>query len=471
MFVQSRKAKKILVLRLPLLLLAAGFTGCKPTDNVKENINRLNKQDPKERRFAAEALGDSGDKRGVEALIARLLDQDYHVRTAAALALGNLKDVRALEPLIDRLKHGYFEQAAAGEALVRLGEPAVEPLILCLKTDDASLPPITKTQYKEVAAYQEATRQIASLEAANGQVTAANALGKIGDKRALMPLIACLKVKDRRVLSSVSEALANFGASAVQALTASLKDEEKLARVYALKTLIRMGKPAEESLAEGLSELGNLKAVELLISCMGYEDRDQYTDLPFLTKALAKFGDSSIEPLILCLKDQKRLSSERSAAVNVLSLVGGERAIAGLVEALPDWYMNVQIGAALKKLEWKPRTDAEKVYFWICSEEPVNLVAEWSKTKEVLMSDVRSENKLKIENAINTIVSLGKEENTPELCRLLYSQGDLSMATIYLNCGHPELKREAISWAADNGYKITSSPSTGSAKWGRWGHK
>ena len=53
---------------------------------------------------AADMLGQLGDVRAVEPLIACLKDQDKDIRAIAADALGELEDARAVEPLIACLK-------------------------------------------------------------------------------------------------------------------------------------------------------------------------------------------------------------------------------------------------------------------------------------------------------------------------------------------------------------------------------
>jgi len=61
-------------------------------------------------------------------------DQELYARKAAAWALGEIKDSRAVEPLINALEDWYkFVRNAAVEALVKIGEPAVEPLIAAWK--------------------------------------------------------------------------------------------------------------------------------------------------------------------------------------------------------------------------------------------------------------------------------------------------------------------------------------------------
>ena len=70
-----------------------------------------------------------GDARAVEPLIAALNDSKSDVRLAAADALAKIGDARAVQPLIAAL----YTTHGAAEALVKIGTPAVEPLIAALK--------------------------------------------------------------------------------------------------------------------------------------------------------------------------------------------------------------------------------------------------------------------------------------------------------------------------------------------------
>jgi HEAT repeat protein len=97
---------------------------------------------------AAEALGKIGDKRALQPLIEALTDDDARerdekpwVRCAAAEALGKLGDPRAIEPLIEVMKkdRGGGIRYWSADALVRIGKPAVEPLIGLLKVKDDGL--------------------------------------------------------------------------------------------------------------------------------------------------------------------------------------------------------------------------------------------------------------------------------------------------------------------------------------------
>jgi HEAT repeat protein len=85
---------------------------------------------------AAEELGNSGDPRAVQRLIAALNDATWVVRRRAAEGLAKLGDARAVEPLIRCLKEGNAElRDAATEALRKLGKPSLEPLTGCLQAD------------------------------------------------------------------------------------------------------------------------------------------------------------------------------------------------------------------------------------------------------------------------------------------------------------------------------------------------
>ena len=123
-------------------------------------------------------LGEFGDTRAVEPLIASLKVTDVDLCRSAAEALGKLGDARAVKPLIAALKElDDIVRRIVAEALGKLGDArAVEPLIAAL--EDRRL---------DVAA------------------SAAEALGKLGDARAVGPLKVALKRTDVR--ASAEEAL------------------------------------------------------------------------------------------------------------------------------------------------------------------------------------------------------------------------------------------------------------------------
>lgn len=107
------------------------------TPAVELFIERLhNARDGRIRRVAVELLGQIGDRRAVEPLIAALRDENGDVRRTAAWYLGNMEDQRAVGPLIVMLRDEDVDVCAAIRSLGRLGDArAVEPLVAMLQDE------------------------------------------------------------------------------------------------------------------------------------------------------------------------------------------------------------------------------------------------------------------------------------------------------------------------------------------------
>jgi HEAT repeat protein len=120
----------------------------------------------------------------IGALIIALKDPDVWVRTGAIEALGNIGSSEAVEPLIAMFTDRYWNvRDAAVEALVKIGEPAVERLIEILNQRHPAL-----IEY------------------------AARALGAIGDEQAIEPLTDALFDDLKRVRKAAAAALEKLGA-------------------------------------------------------------------------------------------------------------------------------------------------------------------------------------------------------------------------------------------------------------------
>ena len=144
-----------------------------------------------------------GDERLAEQLIAALesTSLDEPQRAFIIRLLGRTADARLVEPLIDILiRDSQTMQGAAAEALGWIGDArAVSPLLLFLSEGEPS----------------DALRELA-----------AEALGRIGDVRAVSPLIAALEDSNEWVRRAAAEALGNLGdRSAIEPLSTLLQDE------------------------------------------------------------------------------------------------------------------------------------------------------------------------------------------------------------------------------------------------------
>jgi HEAT repeat protein len=188
-------------------------------------IDALKDADPEIRERAATALGKIKDPRAVDALITTLKDENPDVRSAATAALEGIKDPRAVHaavtvrvdaliaalrapilgpdvPLIAPINApgATLDAEQAREELVKIGDPAVQPLIAALKDKDPHI-----------------------------RGGAALALGEIKDSRAIDPLIAALRDENAGTRSAAVAALGEIkDARAMDALIAARSAPKRL---------------------------------------------------------------------------------------------------------------------------------------------------------------------------------------------------------------------------------------------------
>src|ERR1035437_8186047 len=118
---------------------------------------------------------------------------------------------------------------------------------------------------------------------------AAEALGQIGDPRAVERLATRLKDSNGSVRKVAVEALVKTGASAVDALATALEDRGLDARIDA---------------AGALGQIGDPRAVEPL--AVALKDRDGGVGKA-AAEALGRIGDpSAVEPLVTALENRDR---------------------------------------------------------------------------------------------------------------------------------------------------------------------
>ena len=250
------------------------MSGGLPVDPVdkelKAHIRALFKStDWTVRGTAAEALGKMGDKRAVWPLIQTLKDKQEYVRELAAEALGEIGDKRAVQFLMKVLKKDKDKDVreAAMEALGKMGvivkrDPDGK-LRSGLSADEKGAAHIQalKDRDKDARIDKELLTHIRALKDRDKGVrkAAAEALGKIGNKRAVEPLIQAFEDIDWAVREAAVEALYKIGKSAIGLLNRALKDKNELVRLSA---------------AEALGKIGGNKAVRALTRAL--KDEDMY---------------------------------------------------------------------------------------------------------------------------------------------------------------------------------------------------
>jgi len=227
--------------------------------------------------------------RDVRGLIRLLKHRDLDVQYGAAEALGEIGDSGAVEPLIAALKNNEYSGVRwkAAEALSKMGNPAVEPLIATLQYSDDDV------RWK-----------------------AAIALGEIGNPDAIEPLIHLLSDDDRFVRSRAAHALIMIGEQAVFPLIHALKKGDPGVRWGA---------------ALALGKIKNPLAVEPLILALADEQAVVRAEA---AAALASIGTPALGPLLVFLKGAK--GEARIEVMTALGELKNADAIEPLVQLLEN---------------------------------------------------------------------------------------------------------------------------------------
>ncbi len=335
--------------------------------SVESLINALNDSDWQVRQSPAKALGKRGDKQAVEPLIQVLKDEDKWVRAGsqynsvraeAAVALGQLGDVRAIGPLIEALKDSQDNVClGAIKGLSNFRDPRiVEAFIEMLKGWENFWDYWHEAMLVNIAGF----------------------LAKMGDKRAIEPLIKSLNYSNefRCGFAIGNDARENGG---YVPIFAGLKvNKTRLAVV------------------EALNKLTGHSAVELLFNILRQPNHPLRPDA---AKALGNLGELSQLRLINALKDED--SFVRQSATEALGNIGDEHAVPALIEALDDEDDKVRL-SAIESLRW---IDNKKTV------EPLMHQLRDSNW-QVREAAIRALGRLRDDRAIKPLTDMLKDENS-----------------------------------------------------------
>lgn len=229
------------------------------TTDPKPLIEAIRSDYPEVKVFATKELVKLKDPSVVDVLIQALSDTSEEVRIEVIQALGEVGDERAVKPLINALDDESLDvRERAAKSLGKLGKPEAEDALISALSNNTDL--------SIVCAIIEA-------------------LGHIGDARAVDPLLGFLTHKEPKIRECTAAALGKLRDSrAVDALIAALNDNEERVRWYAADSLGKIGNPlctdslikllsdtsarVRESAVTALGQIGNQQAIESLIKAL-----------------------------------------------------------------------------------------------------------------------------------------------------------------------------------------------------------
>jgi len=276
--------------------------------------------DPAIRAWHAAALGDwasavSLGSAAVGPLCGLLSASEWEVQRAAVEALGEIGDPRAAEPLyaVASKREPSWTVGVPSEvvtrALARLRPPAVKQLCALLEHQHGNVREAAAQALSGIGVPDDPAVQ-AWHAIASGDPERAASLGPA----AVVPLCAALEHTDKAVVAASAEALGLIGdPRAVRPLCAAVRD--KLCRA-SMRALVRIGSPAVEPLCELLSEKTWLAE----------------RDVPPL---LAEIGDPrAIEPLRAVLPSTRYVDLVRCDRAEALGMLGDAAGVEWLCEAM-----------------------------------------------------------------------------------------------------------------------------------------
>jgi HEAT repeat protein len=234
---------------------------------------------------------------------------------------------RSLPFLVTKLDtDGVRERHALEDVLVRIGEPAVQPVVDALLLE---------------AARHDTTR---------GVRLAATVLGRIGEASAVEPLASIRDHHEWKVRGAIAGALGRIGvAGAVPALVSFLTDDNEVVRKSAAVGLRRVAIRASDE-DDPDHEAAAALDHDVIASLVGALDDGSYAVRYSAAEALARVGERALTELVQCCEDCR--GEARLMAMRALGTVGSGEALKVLSEALddPDWVVRAFAASAIGEI-------------------------------------------------------------------------------------------------------------------------
>ncbi len=439
------------------------------------------------RQMAVWSLGQIGGPQSVAPLISMLADRASIVRQTASLALAKTADQRAIEPLLALLHDKDLEvRIAANKALETLEWQPADGM--------AQVERALATQSWEQL-HQIGKPAVAQLLAALNKadpavlVNIADVLGRIGDSRAILPLVGLTVYDNSKVRNSALRALEQLMPET---------DEQKVQRALALKrwpeaaqtgplavgpliqAFHRSESEAQRAILEALGAIGDGQAIETLAllvtenrpsdlrrtAAEALEKLSPQNEEQKLKRALAlrkwdelaSLGPVTVEPLLRLLRDPALTSD----VAKILGKIGDSRAIIPLADILIEKGDLAQVAEALSQLA--PGNEDHRLYQAIARQrwnevESFGAAAVGGLMRVLLQSTSQTHR----QGAVQVLIQINSEKSVPGLIKALKDRngavaaqaasalaemGRAEAVEALIQCldhSQPEAKRAAIS--------------------------
>jgi hypothetical protein len=351
----------------------------------------------------------------------------------------------------------FVESILPTTAKITMKRQFILSSLIFLSLTACNLENVKDHKVQELAAAKNVPELIAYAGQPNpsfGAAQAVEALGDIGDKQAISPLLTML---ERVGSASESSAAINRRLAAAQALGKFQDDRIFLPLVKAtIDGNTKVAAAAKASLKTLVAN--NPKLVNQLLPKLGQEDKATVT-------ALGAIGQPALDPLIKALKDPE--SRVRLNATSALVDIADPKSTPALVENLTDPASAPMVAIALERMNYQAATDADKVHYLIAQKKGQDLRQSWERTKSVLLKDLESGDPGTIDYAVYSFIRIGGKDTIAILTQFLQEKGTKDIALSYLNCGQETLSKAGEEWATAQGYRVVKTQKINqSTQWG-----
>ncbi|CAG0958152.1 hypothetical protein ANRL3_00690 [Anaerolineae bacterium] len=460
-------------------------------------IPALQDPDTEVRQAAMKAIDARRDPAAVEALTAALKDEDFGVRDLAAGALGRINDRRVVAVLVDAWKHGDGNMKTSVEnAMLHIEIPkAVDELINLLQDGEAQkLHGAAAKALGNIGDRRAVEPLIRALDGPGRHLHMVEALAKLGDPRAVEPLLVLLR-KSRsdssydagHYLNASIEALGSLkDRRAAGDLVPLLKKGDWYVKGIAARALGKIGDAgAVEPLIAGLCDndanlqenaaiaLGEIRAVRAIDPLVNILEKSDSTSLREAAAwALGEFETPRvITPLVAALKSDKSVAVRKRAAY-ALEKCNSSEAVAPLVESLKRDVPDVRMASAHSLGAFQQSSVIESL---IAAQSDEDRSVRWEATlsldhlpgKEAAAAVEKFTSKFDIAGIAKNYEGIIRKGDPRKeyLIFALSSYGNEQMAKDFVTSGHGWLEEAGKKWLESHGFPQDPKPRPGAPEW------